>query len=138
MKVLIVASEPVDEEVVDLLPDDEVEEVRVIAPTLPGSAVRYWLNDTDAALVRAQKVATESVESIDDAGFPVSADPPTDDQPEVSIDDALRDFNPDRVLVLKHSSDEEAYREDSLVEEIQEQTDVPVDVHTVAAGPEEI
>lgn len=138
MKVLIVASEPVDEEVVDLLPDDEVEEVRVIAPTLPGSAVRYWLNDTDAALVRAQKVATESVESIDDAGFPVNADPPTDDQPEVSIDDALRDFNPDRVLVLKHSSDDEAYREDSLVDEIQEQTDVPVDVHTVAAGPEEI
>jgi hypothetical protein len=138
MKVLIVASEPVDEDVVDLLPDDGVEEVRVIAPTLPGSAVRYWMNDTDAALDRAREVASESVEVIDDAGIPVSADPPTDDEPEVSIDDALRDFNPDRVLVIKHERNDEAYREDSLVEEILDQTDVPVDVRTVTSGPEAI
>jgi hypothetical protein len=135
MKVLIVASEPVDEEVIDLLTEDEVpDEVRVIAPTLPGSALRYWLNDTDPALARAERVALESLQEFDEAGIPATADAPTDDEPAISIDDALRDFDPDRVLVVKHGEGDEAYREDSLVDEIEAHTDAPIDVRTVNPG----
>jgi hypothetical protein len=132
MKVLVVASEPVDEEVIDLVED--ADEVRVIAPTLPGSALRYWLNDTDAALGKAQAVVDESAAGLADVAADVTIDAPTDDDPSVTIDDALRTFDPDRVVVLKHADDEEAYREDELVEEIQQSTDVEIDVRTLPAG----
>ncbi|MFT4049567.1 MAG: hypothetical protein QM648_06980 [Solirubrobacterales bacterium] len=134
MKVLVVASEPVDADAVDQLTENESpDEVRVIAPTLTGSALRYWLNDTDAAVAHAQEVVAESVEELAGAGVPASADAPTDDQPAVTIDDALRTFDPDRILVIKHTASDEAYREEELLEEIAEHSDAPVDVREVGA-----
>lgn len=134
MKVLVVASEPVDADVIDALTDaDAIDEVRVIAPTLTGSALRYWMNDTDDALEKAQAVADESVEQLGGAGIDARADAPTDDEPSITIDDALRTFDPDRVMVLKHSPGDEAYRENELVEEISELSDAPVDVREVEA-----
>src|SRR6476659_1058887 len=119
MKVLVVASEPIEDEAVELITQDTMpHEVRVIAPTLTGSALRYWMNDTDDAIARSEAVLDESLEQLDDAGVPATAAPVTDDQPAVTIDDALREFDPDRVVVVKHSVDDEAYREDEIVEEI--------------------
>lgn len=136
MKVLVVASEPVDAEVVDSVADDTIDEVRVIAPTLTGSALRYWMNDTDAALERAQEVVDESLAELAGSGLEASADAPTDDEPAITIDDAVRTFDPDQILVLKHSPGDEAYRESGLVEEIAEVTDVPIDVREVASDIE--
>jgi hypothetical protein len=134
MKLLVVASEPIDEEAVELITRDETpDEVRVIAPTLTGSALRYWMNDTDAAIGRAEAVLGESVDQLDDAGIAASVEPVTDDEPAVSIDDALRVFDPDRVVVVKHGPGDEAYREDAIVEEISERTDAPVEVLAVTA-----
>lgn len=132
MKVLVVAAEPVDDELVGVV--SEEDEVRVVAPTIPGSPLRYWLNDTDAALERAEDVVEESVDRLDAAGVSVDADAPTDDPPSDVIEDALRGFDPDRVVVLKHEEEQESYREDELVETVENYTDVPVDVRTLPAG----
>lgn len=137
MKVLVVASEPVDAEVVDSVADETVDEVRVIAPTLTGSALRYWLNDTDEALERAQEVVDQSLAELTSSGVPASADAPTDDEPAITIDDAVRTFDPDQILVLKHSPGDEAYRESGLIDEIAEFTDVPIDVREVGSTIED-
>jgi hypothetical protein len=129
MKLLVVASEPIDEAAVELITkEDAPEEVRVIAPTLTGSALRYWLNDTDAAIEQAERVANESLDQLDEAGIPAVADPVTDDQPAVTIGDALREFGPDRVVVVKHAPGDEAYREEEIIAEIANYSDAPVDV----------
>src|SRR5689334_18211028 len=100
MKVLVVASEPVDADVLESVADAEfVDEVRVIAPTLTGSALRYWMNDTDDALDKAQEVVDESLQKLTDAGVEATAEAPTDDEPSITIDDAVRTFDPDRILV---------------------------------------
>jgi hypothetical protein len=132
MKLLVVATEPLDDDVVDSITADEnPDEVRVIAPTLTGSALRYWMNDTDDAIERSEEILDESLERLDDVSIPASAAPVTDDEPSVTIDDALREFEPDRIVVIKHGSDEEAYREDEIVQVIEEYTDAPVEVHAV-------
>ncbi|MGH2958481.1 MAG: hypothetical protein ACRDKE_02670 [Solirubrobacterales bacterium] len=132
MKLLVVASEPINEDAVELITKDETpDEVRVIAPTLTGSALRYWMNDTDAAMAEAERVVDESLNELADAGVPASAAPVTDDQPAVTIDDALREFEPDRIVVIKHAEGDESYREEEVVEEIGEYTDVPVEVLSV-------
>lgn len=131
MKLLVVASEPIDESVVELITKEETPKaVRVIAPTLTGSALRYWMNDTDAAIEQAEYVAEESVGQFEDAGISADADPVTDDQPSVTIGDALREFDPDRVVVVKHARGDEAYREEEIIAEIATYSDAPVDVLT--------
>lgn len=137
MKVLVVASEPVDAEVVESVADETIDEVRVIAPTLTGSALRYWMNDTDDALDRAQEIVDQSLEELAGSDMHASADAPTDDEPVITIDDAVRTFDPDQILVLKHSPGDEAYRESGLVEEIAEVTDVPIDVREVGSSVED-
>lgn len=132
MKVLVVAAEAVDRDVIDELAVlDTSDEVRVMAPTLSGSALRYWMNDTDDALEHAQAVIGESTEQLAEIDADVSADAPTDDEPVVTIDDALRTFGPDRIVVIKHTPDDEAYLEDSLLDEIASHSDAPVDVREV-------
>jgi hypothetical protein len=132
MKLLVVASEPIDEYAVDLITQDEgPDEVRVLAPTLTGSALRYWMNDTDAAIERAEEILDASLSRLEEADVAASAAPVTDDEPSVTIDDALREFAPDRIVVVKHGSGDEAYREDEIVQEIEEFTDVPVEIHAV-------
>jgi len=135
MKLLVVASEPIDDDAVDLiLQDDTPEEVRVIAPTLTGSALRYWMNDTDRAIERSEQIVEESLARLADADVDASAEPVTDDQPAISIDDALRVFEPDRVVVVKHNASDEAYREEEIVQQIEESTDVPVEVFAVRSN----
>jgi hypothetical protein len=132
MKLLVIASEPIDENVIELITKDETpEEVRVIAPTLTGSALRYWMNDTDAAIERSEQVVDESIGQLDEAGIPAAAAPVTDDQPAVTIKDALRDFEPDRVVVLKHTAGDEAYREEEILAELAGATEARVDVLSV-------
>lgn len=134
MKLLVVASEPIDGSAVELITKDETpDEVRVIAPALTGSALRYWMNDTDKAIEHSEHVVAESLNELDDAGISAAAHPVTDDEPAVSIDDALRVFSPDRIVVVKHGPGDEAYREDQIVEEIEGSTDVPVEVFAVDA-----
>jgi len=135
MKLLVVATEPIDEEAVELISQQQdPEEVRVIAPTLTGSALRYWMNDTDAAIEHSEKVIDESLRELEAAGIDADPEPVTDDQPAIAIDDALREFAPDRVIVVKHSSGDEVYRENEIVEQIEEYSDVPVEVLSVDPG----
>jgi len=132
MKLLVVASEPIDGSAVELITKDETpDEVRVIAPTLTGSALRYWMNDTDEAIEQSENVIAESLGKLDDAGIQAAAHPVTDDEPVVTILDALRVFGPDRIVVVKRGSGDEAYREDEIVGEIKGHTDAPVEVLSV-------
>ncbi len=131
MKVLVIAVETIGQDDVDALVD-EADEVRVMSPALSGSALRFWLNDTDDAIEHAQEAVEASAEKLDVAGVDVSTDAVTDDEPTVAIDDALRALDPDRVIVVKHSPDDEHYLEGSLLETLAEHTTAPIDVREVS------
>jgi hypothetical protein len=115
MRLLVLTSEPVTaDRLRDALPDEADPtdaEVMVVAPALHDSALRFWLSDADVAIARAEEIRAESLDRLGEAGVPASGDTGESD-PEDAIDDALKTFPADRILVFTHGRDERRYRED--------------------------
>jgi hypothetical protein len=134
MKLLVLATETIPEDDVREIVEaneDEGAEVLVLTPAVVDSPLKFWVSDIDAARVSAKATADELASEFEDAGASVEGQV-GDADPRMAIEDAMRTFDPDRVLVVKHPSDDEAYREDSLTDHLIETVDVPVEVRNIA------
>jgi hypothetical protein len=134
MNVLVLTPEPVSaEQLRDALggaagPEDA--EVMVVAPALQDSPLKFWLSDADDAIAEAERVRSETLRKLGDAGIAASADTGESD-PMYAIEDALRTFPADRVVLFTHPEDDQRYREDVDPDEVQRRFGVPVDRATV-------
>jgi len=126
MKVLVLTSEPVDADSVRGALGDEAEgaEVLVVSPALNDSPVAFWVSDSDEAIQRAEQVAQETVERLEEGGVDAAGDT-GESEPLQALQDALATFPADRIVVFAHPQDEEAYREEKLAE-VQERFGIPV------------
>lgn len=130
MKVLVVTSEPIsapqlrDALGTDTDPTDA--EVMVVAPALSESALRFWMSDADEAIARADEVRRTSVAKLDEAGVAASGDTGEGD-PQAAIEDALKTFGADRIVVFTHEARDQRYREDVDRDELAERFGLPVD-----------
>jgi hypothetical protein len=133
MRLLVSTAEPISAELLRSvsgeLPDDA--EVLVVSPATTRSPLRFWVSDVDEAIEHAEQVETESVERLREAGVEASG-AVGDSEPLQAIEDALATFPADRVVVIEHEPGARDYREDeSLIAELRERLDVPVEVGTV-------
>lgn len=130
MKVLVLTSEPISaEQLRDALGsqlDPAEAEVMVVAPALQKSGFKFWLSDADDAIARADAVRRESVERLGEAGVPASGDTGESD-PETAIEDALKTFDADRIVLFTHTGGDQRYREDLDKGELAERFGRPVD-----------
>ncbi len=130
MKVLVVTSEPIsapqlrDALGTDTDPTDA--EVMVVAPAFSESALRFWMSDADEAIAKADKVRRISVAKLGDAGVASSGDTGEGD-PETAIEDALKTFGADRIVVFTHEPGDLRYREDLDLDELADRFALPVD-----------
>jgi hypothetical protein len=129
MRLLVLISEPVTaDQIRDALPGDADPtdaEVMVVAPAFQDSALRFWMSDADGAIARADGVRAESLHKLGEAGVPASGDTGESD-PEEAIEDALKTFPADRILVFTHGADEQRYREDIDADALQSRFGIPV------------
>ncbi|MGH2892494.1 MAG: hypothetical protein ACRDPM_04385 [Solirubrobacteraceae bacterium] len=130
MKLLVLTSEPVSaEQLRDALPGDADPaanaEVMVVAPALHKSALRFWMSDADEAIARAEEVRRQSVEQLGAEGVAAAADTGESD-PEDAVEDVLKTFDADRILVFTHNDDEQRYREDVDTDALQNRFGIPV------------
>ena len=129
MKLLVVTSEPVSagqlREALPGAPDPTDAEVMVVAPALHESALRFWLSDADEAIARADEVRRQSVEQLGAEGVPAAADTGESD-PEDAIEDVLKTFAADQILVFTHSAGAQRYREAVDAETLESRFGVPV------------
>jgi hypothetical protein len=129
MRLLVLTSEPVTaDRLRDALPgeaDPTDAEVMVVAPALHKSALRFWLSDADAAIARAEEIRAESLDKLGEAGVSASGDTGESD-PGKAIDDALKTFPADRILLFTHGGDERRYREDVDAGALQTRFGIPV------------
>lgn len=136
MKVLVVTSEPVSaEHLRDAMPGEvkaEDAEVMVVAPALQESGIRFWMSDADEAIARAEQVRSETVERLGSEGVAVSGETGESD-PLQAIQDALQSFPAERIVVFTHLGEDQDYREDFELAEIEERFGLPVDHATVSA-----
>src|SRR5581483_6363601 len=130
MKVLVLASEPVTAQQLRAALQADVDpseaEVMIVAPAFADSAMRFWMSDADDAIARAEQVWRESVERLGDAGVPATGDT-GDADPYTAIEDALKTFDADRIVLFTRSGEDQRYREDLDASEIRERFGRPVD-----------
>jgi very-short-patch-repair endonuclease len=129
MKILVLTTEPVTADQLraalpaDSSPDDA--EVMVVAPALHKNALRFWVSDADEAITKADDVRRQSIEQLGDDGVAASGDT-GEGEPDEAIEDALKTFPADRILIFTHPDSEQRYKEDVDPEELQERFGVPV------------
>ena len=130
MKVLVLTSEPIGaQQLRDALGadgDPADAEVMVVAPALADSALKFWMSDADEAISRAEDVRRASVERLGEAGVPATGDTGEAD-PYTAIEDALKTFDADRIVLFTHGDDAQRFREDLDDAEISERFGLPVD-----------
>ena len=130
MKVLVLTSEPITADQLrgalhaDVEPSDS--EVMVVAPAYAESGLKFWMSDADDAIAKADQVRRDSVQELDKAGVPASGDTGESD-PETAIEDALKTFDADRIVVFAHEGEAQRYREDVDWDEVAERFGKPVD-----------
>jgi nucleotide-binding universal stress UspA family protein len=130
MKVLVLTSEPVTAaQLRDALGSDgdpSDAEVMVVVPALAESGLKFWMSDADDAIARAEEVRQASVERLGEEGVSATGDTGEAD-PYAAIEDALKTFDADRIVLFTHEGEDRRYREDLDDRDIAERFGRPVD-----------
>jgi hypothetical protein len=133
-KLLVVATAPVDEETVrDEVrrhSGDEEADVRVVAPAAELSPLQWLANEEDDARAQAEARAEETAAAAAPEAEHVQATP-GDPDPGQAIEDMLRDFPADELIVITRREDEATFLEKDANEDDYERFGLPVTHLTV-------
>jgi hypothetical protein len=127
-RLLVVATAPVEESLLrerlreHAGPDAEV---RVIAPASDLSPLQWLASDEDEARGEAAEIARSVGKTAEPEAGRVNAEV-GDSDPVQAIEDALRQFPADEVLVVTRPGEEASWLEQDTAEEASERFDVPV------------
>lgn len=105
-------------------------ELRVVAPILV-SRVRYIASDVDQELQEAQERLAATLAWAHDAGFEASGKVGDPNVALGAIEDELRTFAPDEVVISTYPPGESNWLETGVVERLREELDIPV-THVIA------
>src|ERR671923_3068594 len=100
------------------------EEVLVVTPAL-NSPLRHWVSDEDQARAAAQQRLDASLAKLADAGVQARGEV-GDGDPLQAIEDALRTFGPDEVIISTHPEGRSHWLEQGVVERARERFAVPI------------
>ena len=132
-KLLVVATAPIEsgplQDAVRAHAGDEAE-IRVVAPASDVSQLQWLASDEDEAREKAAGVATVAAESVEPEAARTEAEV-GDTDPVQAIEDALRTFPADEVLVVTRPEDDASWLEQDSAEEARERFGVPVTRLTV-------
>jgi hypothetical protein len=99
-------------------------EILVVAPAL-NSPVKHWVSDEDDARAAAQDRLEASLESMRATGLDARGEI-GDGDPVQAIEDALRTFQPDELILSTHPPGRSHWLERGVVEKARERFDLPL------------
>jgi len=99
-------------------------ELLVVAPAL-ASPVRHWVSDTDGARAKAEGRLQASVAVLEATGFTVRGEI-GDGDPLVAIEDALRTFGADEIVISTHPEGKSHWLEQDLIGKARARFAVPI------------
>jgi hypothetical protein len=127
-RILVVANETVGGQALrDALRErasDAREEVLVVAPALT-SAVRYWASDEDSGRREAQERLEQSLQGLRDMGINARGEV-GDSDPLQAIEDALRTFGADEIVISTHPEGRSHWLERGIVAAARQRFAVPI------------
>ena len=127
-KLLVVTTAPVEpgplRDAVREHAGDEAE-IRIVAPASDVSPLQWLANDEDAARDKAAEVASDAAQSVEPEAARTEAEV-GDTDPVQAIEDALRTFPADEILVVTRPDDDAGWLEQDSAEAARERFGVPV------------
>ena len=127
-RILVVANETVGGEALrDALQERATgseEQVLVVVPVL-NSPVRHWTSDEDPARAEAAKRLADSLERLKAAGIDARGEI-GDSEPLQAVEDWLRLFDADEVIISTHPEGRSHWLERGIVREARARFDVPI------------
>ena len=100
------------------------EEVLVVCPAL-NTRLRHWASDDERARAAARARLETSLARLAEAGIQARGEV-GDSEPLQAIDDALRTFGPDEVIVSTHPPGRSNWLERGVVEHARQRFEVPI------------
>jgi hypothetical protein len=141
-RILVIANETVGGEALRERIEERAaayrEEVLVVCPAL-NSPLRHWASDEDQARAEARKRLDRSLARLAEQGVQARGEV-GDSDPLQAIEDALRTFYPDEIIISTHPPGRSNWLERGVVEAARERFAVPIThvVTDLAAEPEEV
>ncbi len=137
-RILVVANETVGGEA--LL--DEIRDrcrnrdcsILVVTPALVTSRASHWASDVDEAMELARQRMELSLIALGELGLKAKGEI-GDSDPNVAIEDALRVFPADEIVISTHPPERSRWLEHGVVERAREQIDLPVTHVVVNLAP---
>jgi len=127
-RILVVANETVGgltlRSMIEERSRDIRAEVLVCTPAL-NSRLRHWTSDEDSARVSAQRRLDASLDGLRSLGIAASGEV-GDADPLQAIEDALRTFGADEIIISTHPEGRSHWLERSIVEKARERFAVPI------------
>lgn len=128
-RLLVIANETVQgEELLKEIRDrcrDRRCEVMVVTPALASSRASHWASDIDEAIELARQRMELSLIEIKQLGLRAKGEI-GDSDPNVAIEDALRVFPADEILISTHPPDRSRWLEHGVVDKARERIDLPI------------
>jgi len=128
-RLLVVANETVQgEELLNEIRDrcrDRRCQVMVVTPALASSRTSHWTSDIDEAIELARQRMELSLIEIKRLGIKAKGEI-GDSDPNVAIEDALRVFPADEILISTHPPDRSRWLERGVVDKARERIDLPI------------
>lgn len=128
-RLLVVATAPVEPELLRKRVHEHAGssdvEVRVVAPASDISPLKWLANDEDEAREDAAEIARGAEQAVAPEAGSVETEV-GDTDPVQAIEDALREFPADEIIVVTRQGDEAGWLEKDSAEEASERFGVPV------------
>jgi hypothetical protein len=130
-RVLVVANETVGgrallAELQSRLEGEDSSELLVVVPPLAGSAAAHWSSDIDSAIPEAKERLEASLATMRGAGLEVSGRLGDHHDPNQAIEDALKTFPADEVVISTHPPKRSRWLESGVIEKARAELPQPV------------
>ncbi len=100
-------------------------EILVLTPALAGSRAAHWASDVDEGMELARQRMELSLIAIRDAGLEAHGEV-GDSDPNMAIEDALRSFPADEIIISTHPPERSRWLEHHVVQRTREEIELPV------------
>lgn len=100
-------------------------EILVVTPALASSRAAHWASDVDEAIELARQRMELSLIAIGELGLKAKGEI-GDSDPNLAIEDALRVFAADEIVISTHPPERSRWLEHGVVDRAREQIDLPI------------
>jgi GABA permease len=104
---------------------DRRSEVMVVTPALAASRADHWATDIDAAIEIARQRMELSLIELRNLGLKAKGEI-GDSDPNMAIEDALRVFAADEIVISTHPPERSRWLEHGVVDKARERIDLPI------------